>query len=112
MGDIGQVTDASFDEQVLGAGVPVLVDFSAPWCPPCKAMAAVLNEFARKLDEGVRVVSLDVGSNTRVPALYQIMVVPTVIVFRDGLERRRESGLLSRERLQELVESVTGEATA
>src|SRR4051812_20117313 len=78
------VTDASFEAQVLEADVPVLVDFWAAWCPPCRVMHPVLAELAAERDD-LRVVSLDVEANPETTARYGVLAMPTFLLFRGGV---------------------------
>jgi thioredoxin 1 len=97
------VTDADFDSVVLESEEPVLVEFSAPWCPPCRALEPVVEDIARVLAGRARVCELDVGSQAAVSARFQIMVVPTLMVFHHGKVVCRESGLVSRDRILDLM---------
>lgn len=78
------VNDASFDAEVLGAREPVLVDFWAEWCPPCKAMDPILDDLAVELAGKVKIVKLDVEENPATVVRYNVRAMPTMIVFRDG----------------------------
>ena len=78
------VTDATFDAEVLAAPIPVLVDFWAEWCPPCRAMDPILEDVARELDGKVKIVKLDVEENPSTTVRYNVRAMPTMIVFRDG----------------------------
>ena len=78
------VTDATFDGEVLGSGVPVIVDFWAPWCRPCRAIEPVLEEIARGAGERVRLVRMNVDENVGVPSRYGVLSLPTVILFATG----------------------------
>lgn len=78
------VTDATFDAEVLGATEPVLVDFWAEWCPPCKAMDPILDDLSRELEGRVKIVKLDVESNPSTVVRYNVRAMPTMIVFRNG----------------------------
>ncbi len=80
---IAAVTDDRFAADVLEAGEPVLVDFTAAWCPPCRVMKPVLEELAAARDD-LRVVTLDVDEHPRVAARYGVLSMPTFILFRDG----------------------------
>lgn len=79
-----QVTDATFDAEVLGASEPVLVDFWAEWCPPCKAMDPTIDELSRELAGRVKIVKLDVSENPGVTVRYNVRAMPTMIIFKDG----------------------------
>jgi thioredoxin 1 len=78
------VTDSTFAAVVLGSDLPVLVDFWAPWCPPCHLLAPVLEELAAEYDGRVRVVKLDADTNPETIVAYGILAMPTLTVFRDG----------------------------
>jgi thioredoxin len=77
-------TDATFDAEVLNSNLPVLVDFTADWCPPCKMVAPVLEEIAGQEPERMKVVSLDVDENPAVTARYGVMSMPTLALFVGG----------------------------
>ncbi|WP_332701259.1 thioredoxin [Devosia sp.] len=78
------VTDADFATEVLASDRPVLVDFWAEWCPPCKAMAPTIDELAETLAETVKIVKLDVDSNPGITVAYNVRSMPTLIVFKNG----------------------------
>jgi thioredoxin 1 len=78
------VTDASFKEQVLDSEVPVLVDFWAPWCGPCRMVAPVVDELAEQYQGQVKVVKLNTDENPQVASQYGIRSIPTLMIFKDG----------------------------
>jgi thioredoxin 1 len=78
------VTDATFADEVLGSDIPVLVDFWAEWCGPCHRIAPVLDELATEYEGRVRIVKLDADNNPDTARKYNIMAMPTLIVFRNG----------------------------
>jgi thioredoxin 1 len=78
------VTEATFDQQVTGARGAVLVEFTADWCPPCRILAPVLEEFAREQAGKLSVLAYDVDKDTKITARYSVMGFPTLILFRDG----------------------------
>ncbi len=79
-----EVNDATFAHEVLGASEPVLVDFWAEWCPPCKAMDPILDDLAGELQGKVKIVKLDVETNPSTVVAYNVRSMPTLIVFKDG----------------------------
>ena len=80
------ITDQSFETDVLKSGVPVLVDFWAEWCGPCRALGPKLEEIAGELKDKVRIVKLNVDENPGVPAKYGVRGIPTMILFKNGQE--------------------------
>ena len=76
--------DLNFETEVLGSQVPVLVDFTATWCGPCKALAPIVDQIATELDGKVKVGKLDVDHNQRVAAQYQVRSIPTLLLFKNG----------------------------
>ncbi len=97
------VTDAAFDKVIAGSSVPVLVDFHADWCGPCKMMAPVLDDFARQHTGSVLVLKLDTDANPATPARFGIRGIPTLIVFEHGRESRRQVGAVQAADLAKLA---------
>jgi thioredoxin 1 len=81
---ITHVTDSSFDQEVLNADGPVLVDYWAEWCGPCKMIAPIIDEIAEEYGERLKVTKLDIDSNMATPQQYSIRGIPTLMIFRDG----------------------------
>lgn len=100
------VTDATFDRVVGGSDVPVLVDFYADWCGPCKIMAPVLDAVAQARAGSVLVAKLDTDRNPAIARRFQIASIPTLIVFRGGREVGRELGAIPRPRLEALLDGA------
>lgn len=78
------ISDATFDAEVLKSSIPVLVDFWAPWCGPCKAMGPILDELAQKYDGKLKVVKMNVDDNQDVPGKFNVMSIPTFIIVKNG----------------------------
>ena len=78
------ITDAEFEAEVLKSDVPVLVDFWAPWCGPCKSMLPIVEELAGEYEGKVKVVKVNVDENSESPGKYQVMSIPTFIIFKKG----------------------------
>jgi thioredoxin 1 len=103
MGNIIHVTDNTFQAEVLESETPVLVDFWAPWCGPCRVIAPILEEIAAERDD-LRIVKLNIDENMQTPANYGILAIPTMILFRDGSEATRITGTKPRKRLEAELE--------
>jgi thioredoxin 1 len=84
MSSVSAVTDESFEQEVLQSGVPVLVDFWAPWCGPCRMVAPVVEEVANQFEGQVKVVKLDTDQNPNVASQYGIRSIPTLMIFKGG----------------------------
>ncbi len=84
MSAAAQVTDASFKQEVLESEIPVLVDFWAPWCGPCRMVAPVVDEIAQQYDGQVKVVKLNTDENPNVASQYGIRSIPTLMIFKGG----------------------------
>jgi thioredoxin 2 len=105
------VTDATFDKMITGASVPVVVDFHADWCGPCKMMAPILDDFARQHMGDVLVLKLDTDAHPATPARFGIKGIPTLIVFEQGREARRQVGAIQAADLAKLVPGAAGART-
>ena len=102
-GTINEVTDNNFQAEVLESETPVLVDFWAPWCGPCRVVAPVLEEINDERDD-VRVVKLNVDDNLQTASQFGIMAIPTMILFRNGAEAKRIQGAMPKKRLEAEIE--------
>jgi thioredoxin 1 len=99
-----EVDDTTFDEEVLAADIPVLVDFGAPWCGPCKALAPIVARLAAETAGRVKVVTVDTEASPRTAERYGIRGVPSLLVFRKGEKTAAHLGLTTKEKLLELIE--------
>jgi len=102
-GSINEVTDDSFQAEVLESESPILVDFWAPWCAPCRAIAPLLEEIAEARDD-LRIVKLNVDENQITAAQYQILSIPSLILFNNGAETKRLRPTRSKSQLEEQLE--------
>lgn len=103
---IKNVSDASFDEDVLQSSQLVLVDYWAPWCGPCKAIAPILEEIAEQYSDRVTVAKLNVDENPETAAKFGIRGIPTLMLFKDGQPTETKVGALSKTQLQEFLDST------
>ena len=97
------LTDETFARTIAESEIPVMVDFYADWCGPCKMMAPAVDELARSSAGHALVAKLDTDASQKVASRYQIRGIPTVIVFRNGREERRQSGVMPLAALKEMV---------
>lgn len=98
-----QVTDATFDKDVLEAAKPVLVDFYASWCGPCKKLSPVLEQLSGELQGEVEIVKIDSDDNIDTIRHYEIRSLPTLVLFKDGEEVTRVSGFMTKDKLVEFL---------
>jgi thioredoxin 2 len=99
-----KLNDTQFERVLADAQIPMLVDFYADWCAPCKAMAPAIDEFAHEHPGMVLVAKVDIDRNPDTAARFNIRGVPTLIVFRNGRETRRQTGAIGRAQLAQLVD--------
>ena len=98
-GSVIDVTDTTFQAEVLESETPVLVDFWAPWCGPCRVVSPILEDINNERDD-VRVVKVNTDDNPHTAADYGILAIPTLILFKDGAEAKRVVGALPKRRLE------------
>jgi thioredoxin 1 len=103
---IVHVSDATFDAEVLNSDIPVLVDFWAEWCGPCKMIAPVLDEIATEYDGRLKICKVDVDANPEIPPKFGIRGIPTLIVFKGGNAEATKVGALSKTQLTEFIQEV------
>jgi thioredoxin 1 len=103
-GTVTEVTDVNFQAEVLESGVPVLVDFWAPWCGPCRMVAPVVEEIAKERGEDLKVVKLNIDENQETAIAYEVMSIPTLIVFNNGQVAKKVIGAYPKKRLEAELE--------
>ena len=101
------ITDADFEQEVIKADIPVLVDFWAPWCGPCHMVAPMLEELSHELSGKVKIVKMNVDENPKTPPQYGIRAIPTLILFKGGEVAEQITGVVPKDQLKSTLEKVT-----
>ncbi len=101
-----QVSDNSFESDVLQSGETVIVDFWAEWCGPCKALSPLVDELASEMDGKVKILKMNIDENPETPTKYGVRGIPTLMVFKGGEVTETKVGGMSKGQLQEWAESV------
>ena len=105
MTDISHVSDDTFENEVLNSDMPVLVDYWAEWCGPCKVLAPVLEEIAAEYEGKIRICKLDIDSNEEPPPKYSIRGIPTLMLFKNGNVEATKVGALNKSQLTAFLDS-------
>ncbi|HVF50025.1 MAG TPA: thioredoxin [Pyrinomonadaceae bacterium] len=109
---VNEVSDTNFEADVLQSERPVLVDFWAPWCAPCRMLTPTVEAVAEKYAANARVVKLNVDDNPSVSQRYGIKGIPTLILFKNGKEEERVVGATSKEAISRMIDKHVGSAAA
>lgn len=104
MSHITEISDHSFEKDVIESDLPVLVDFWAQWCGPCKSIAPVLEEIAKQYKDRLKVAKIDVDRNPSTPPRFGVRGIPTLILFQSGQVKATQVGLLSRNELVSFID--------
>jgi thioredoxin 1 len=104
--NVMEVNDSSFDAEILQTETPVLVDFWAPWCGPCKAIAPVVQELAETFGDKIKFAKCNVDDNPVTPGKYGIRAIPTLILFKGGDVVDQITGMVAKSKLEEAIQSV------
>ena len=101
-----EINDSSFDEEVLQAEQPVLVDFWAPWCGPCKAIGPAINELAGIFGDRMKFTKCNVDDNPITPGKFGIKAIPTLIFFKDGQVVEQVTGMVAKSKLEDTINNI------
>ena len=101
-----EITDQNFTDQVKSSDQPVLVDFWAEWCMPCRALGPIIDNLASEFDGKARVGKLDIDSNRDTAIEYQVSAIPTILIFKDGELKKRFTGLRPEEDLRDAINEL------
>jgi len=104
--DILEIGDSNFESEVLQSDKPVLVDFWAPWCGPCRAIAPIVEELAKDFGDKVKFTKCNVDENPTTPTKYGIKSIPTLIFFKNGEIQDKVIGIVAKSRLEEMISQV------
>ena len=104
MSSLHAISDDTFETEVLASNIPVVVDFWAQWCGPCKALAPILEDLAPKYTDKVKFVKLDVDHNPSTPPKFGVRGIPTLILFKDGQVKATQVGLISKADLAKFID--------
>jgi len=108
MANVQNVTDADFETEVVHSSIPVLVDFSATWCGPCKQLVPIVEELAKEYAGRAKVVAVDVDQAQQTAMTFGIMSVPTLLIFKDGKTQAQMVGVQTKATLRQRIDALLG----
>ena len=106
MSEVSEVTDQSFQREVLEAGKPAIIDFWAEWCGPCRQIAPIIKELAGEYGDEVKIVKMDIDSNPATPGQYGVRAIPTILAFKDGQVVEQITGARPKSDFENMVKGL------
>ncbi len=106
MSEIVEVSDQSFEAEVLQSDKPTIIDFWAEWCAPCRAIAPIIQELAEQYGDQVKIVKMDIDSNPSTPGKYGVRAIPTVLAFKDGQVAQQLQGARPKADFEEMIQGL------
>lgn len=103
---LSNITDASFEDEVIKSDTPVLVDFWAEWCGPCRMVTPVLEALSQEFEGKIKIVKLNIDENPEIPARFGVRSIPTLIIFKDGENAATKIGAASRGQLEDFIKGA------
>lgn len=108
MADVQEVSDQTFETEVLGADKPAIIDFWAEWCAPCRQIAPIIKELAAEYGDRVKIVKMDIDANPGTPGQYGVRAIPTILAFKDGQVVEQLQGARPKADFQSMVDRLLG----
>ena len=106
MAEIREVTDDTFEAEILNSDKPAIIDFWAEWCAPCRAIAPIIKELAGEYGDQVKIVKMDIDANPNTPGQYGVRAIPTVLAFKDGQVAQQLQGARPKADFEEMVKNL------